>query len=472
MSGIVLRDYQEDAKTELRDMFSSGSKRSLIVLPTASGKTVFFVDLTRATVARGKTVTILVHRQELLQQTSDTLTAFGVDHSLIAPGSRVYNTPVQVAMIQTLNRRLDKWEKPDLLICDEAHLSRAKTWKNVIDSTPGYVLGVTATPCRLDGKPLGDIYSKMWVGPSTGDMIKNGYLSKFIVYRGPAPETKNIKISMGNYNQKELSAATDNRELIGNSVQHYRDICDGEPAIAFCTSIAHAEHTAEMFNQSGYKFKVIHGKLDKKTRVGIIEELSTGKINGVTSVNCISEGTDIPVVSVAILMRPTLSLAMHLQQVGRALRTSPGKTRAVILDHSGNTHRHGMPDTPREWSLDNKIVQGKKATPVDQEAWRECPECFGYIPISENICPQCGAEYVRKEIEMIKTVEGMLELAVQEDFNEKVQEIERLNWLQSIGFGKMSDAQIREFGKLKGYKAGWAWHKIQMRKNKKAEVAV
>jgi superfamily II DNA or RNA helicase len=464
MSEIILRDYQVEAKNVLREMFTGGHRKSLIVLPTASGKTVFFVDLTRATVQRGKTVTILVHRQELLQQTSDTLFAFGVDHSIIAPGSKVYNTPVQVAMIQTLNRRLDKWEKPDLLICDEAHLSRAKTWKNVIDSTGGFVLGVTATPCRLDGKPLGDIYSKMWVGPSTGDMIKNGYLSKFVVYRGSAPDTKNIKISMGNYNQKELNVATDNKQLIGDSVEHYRDICDGEPAIAFCTSIVHAEHTAEMFNSSGYKFKVLHGELDKKTRNDIIKELSTGAINGITSVNCVSEGTDIPVVSVAILMRPTLSLAMHLQQVGRALRISEGKTRAVILDHSGNTHRHGMPDTPRDWSLDTKIQQGKKSAPADQEAWRECPKCFGYIPMNETTCPQCGAEYVRKEIEMIQTIAGKLELATEEDFHEKLQKVERLKWLQSIGFDKMTDTQIREFGKLKGYRPGWAYLKIKGRK--------
>ena len=154
--------------------FELSGKDRLFLLDdfTVTHNTVFFVDLTRATVERGKTVTILVHRQELLQQTSDTLTAFGVEHSLISPGSKVYNTPVQVAMIQTLNRRLDKWKKPDLLICDEAHLSRAASWKKVIDSVEGYVLGVTATPCRLDGKPLGDIYSKMWVGPSTGDMIK------------------------------------------------------------------------------------------------------------------------------------------------------------------------------------------------------------------------------------------------------------------------------------------------------------
>ena len=273
---------------------------------------------------------------------------------------------------------------------------------------------------------------------------------------------------MGNYNQKELNAVADTKTLIGDSVEHYREICGGEPAIAFCTSILHAEHTAEMFCNAGYKFKVLHGELDKKTRNDIIDELSTGKINGITSVNCVSEGTDIPVVSVAILMRPTLSLAMHLQQVGRALRTSPGKTRAVILDHSGNTHRHGMPDTPRQWSLDTKIVQGKKSAPVEQEAWRECPKCFGYIPILETQCPQCGAEYVKKEIEMIETVSGKLELVVEDNFHEKIKEAEKLNWLQSIGIENMTDTQIREYGKLKGYKPGWSWMKINQRKKKTA----
>lgn len=463
MSEIILRDYQNDALNNLRTMYSSGVKNALITLPTASGKTVFFTELTRLTANKNNRVTICVHRQELLEQTSKTLTDFGVEHSLICAGSRVLNTPVQVAMIQTLVRRLDQWDKPDLLICDEAHLSRAATWKKVIDSVDGYVLGVTATPCRLDGKSLGDIYQKMWNGPDTAMMIKNGYLSPFVIYRGSAPDTSKIHTRMGEFNQKELSEATDNRTLIGDAVEHYRDICDGEPAIAFCTSVLHAEHTAEMFNKSGYNFKVLHGGLDDKTRASIINDLSNGKINGITSVNCVSEGTDIPVVSVALLLRPTLSLSTFLQQVGRSLRLSPGKKRAVILDHAGNTHRHGMPDSHREWSLTEDIKQSKK-TEAKEESWRECPKCYGYISMNAEICPQCGTKYVKREIEDIKTIDGKLELVTEEDFEDKVIEIEKINWLKSVGVGDMTDSQLREYGKLMGYKSGWAWMQIQRRK--------
>ncbi len=269
---------------------------------------------------------------------------------------------------------------------------------------------------------------------------------------------------MGEFNQKELGELTDNRSLIGDAVEHYRDLCDGKPAIVFCTNVMHAEHTANMFNEAGYQFRVLTGNLKKQEREQIIEDLSTGAINGITSVNCVSEGTDIPVVSVAILMRPTLSLAMSLQQMGRALRLHEDKKCAIILDHAGNTHRHGMPDTKREWSLDSPIKQTKKREAEDQESWRECPECFGYIPMSETVCPQCGAEYVKKEIKEIETIAGRLEMVVPEDFDEEIQNIERMNYLQSVGIGEMTGEQLREYGKLKGYKSVWAWMQLQRRK--------
>jgi superfamily II DNA or RNA helicase len=427
-------------------------------------KTITFTKITQYAVAKGSSITIIVHRDRLLQQTSKTLFGFGINHSLIAKGSKVYNTKVQVAMVQTLANRLTTWNKTDIIIIDEAHRSLASTYKKIFDHNGNSLLmGFTATPCRLDGKPLGDVFEGMHVGPQTSEMIAMGHLCKFVLYRGSKPDTSKVRISGKDFNQKELSVATDTKALIGDLVQHYTDIAPGKKAVVFCVSVKHADHVAEQFCNSGYKFKALHGGVNKAEQDKILEELETGAIDGITSCEIVSEGFDIPTIEVGILARKTLSLSLYLQWVGRVLRNAPGKKCAIILDHGGNYWTHGAPDLHRDWSLDTPVRVTRK-TQSDQEAWRECPKCFGYIPMNETTCPQCGAEYVRKEIEMIQTIAGKLELATEEDFHEKLQKVERLKWLQSIGFDKMTDTQIREFGKLKGYRPGWAYLKIKGRK--------
>ena len=276
-----------------------------------------------------------------------------------------------------------------------------------------------------------------------------------------------VKKVGGDWSKKGAAEAMDKKVLIGDAVDNYKSKADGKPAIVFCTNIKHAQHVKEAFTSAGYKFDIITG--DTKTtpkheRKRITEALGKHEIDGVISVDCLSEGADIPRVEVAILMRPTMSLSKYLQQVGRVLRVHEDKAYAIILDHAGNSWEHGMPCDVRDWSLSSPIKKKKKKGEDGKASpWRECPECYGYIPSTETVCPQCGAEYIIKSQEIIETVSGELEIVIN-GFDEEVLKTERINMLQAIGINNMTDSQIREFGKLKGYKSGWAYLQIKRRK--------
>ena len=400
---IRLRDYQTDCVGNIRSAYRAGRRAPLLVSPTGSGKTVMFAYISNGTSAKGHRVLILVHRQELVDQTCKTLNAFDVHHGVIAAGRTPDRTHrVQVASVQTLVRRLHVF-KPDLIIIDEAHHGTAGSWRKVIDANPqARILGVTATPERLDGRGLGEVYDEIVLGPQVRDLIVEGHLAKPTYYAPPmVADMSGVHIARGDFANNEVAAAMDKAAIIGDAVEHYARICQGVPAVAFCASIAHAQHVADQFNAAGYRAATIDGTLDRDARRDVVRALGDGRLNVLTSCEIINEGFDLPVVTGAILLRPTLSLGLHLQQIGRVLRPAPGKERAIILDHVGNLKRHGFAEDVREWSLAGR-PKGKKAkakNPDDLDI-RQCPECFcchEKLPA----CPECGHVYkiVGREIE-------------------------------------------------------------------------
>lgn len=184
MVTITLRPYQERVMDDLRDAFRQGNRAPLLVLPTGGGKTIIFSHIAATAAGRGRQVLILVHRRELITQASRKLTAVGVEHGIIAAGMPGSDHPVQVASVQTLARRLRciEW-KPTLIIIDEAHHATAGQWSQVLEHWPeAYRLGVTATPCRLDGRGLRDAFDVMVKGPSMADLIFAGYLTGARIY--------------------------------------------------------------------------------------------------------------------------------------------------------------------------------------------------------------------------------------------------------------------------------------------------
>lgn len=450
---ITLRNYQNGIVGDVRQAYRRGYRTLLLVAPTGSGKTILFSYIAWQAAMKERRTLILVHRQELLSQTARTLGRFEVDHGLIAPGAEMTGSMVQVASVQTLVRRLDRldWE-PDLIVVDEAHHCTADTGHGRIVGhfDRARVLGVTATPERLDGKGLGrssgGFFDALIEGPSVADLVGQGYLSRPVVYAPKGQvDLSGVRTLAGDYDRGALAAVMDKPAIVGDAVEHYRKYCDGAPSIAFCVSVAHAEHVAEAFRLAGYQAASIDGTLSDSDRRQRIEDLGSGKLHVLTSCELIGEGVDVPIVAGALLLRPTQSLGLYLQQIGRALRPYPGKDRAVIVDAVGNVLRHGHPIEPREWSLDSKPVRQRKGQEQgNKERIRVCPDCATAHKPSAT-CPECGHLYPGAR--QINTVAGDLVEVKPEDRRLALRREQAK--CQTLG-------DLEELAKRRGYKSGWA----------------
>jgi superfamily II DNA or RNA helicase len=452
---MELRPYQNQLANDIRGAFGSGANRPLAVSPTGSGKTVLFSYITSQVLKRGSRVIIVAHRREILDQISATLKRVGVPHGFIQAGKSTSNQPAMVASIQTLARRLDTIPAPDLVIIDEAHHSVSKSYVQMFAAWPtAKFIGVTATPERLDGKGLGAMFDRMVMGPSVQWLIDNGFLAQPVYY---APrevvDLSQVHTIAGDFDRSEAEEIVDTPRITGDAVTHYVRFCNRQRAVAFCISVAHAQHVADTFNSCGIPSASIDGTLDPEVRKQRVEDLTAGKILVLTSCELISEGFDLPAVNAAILLRPTQSLSMHLQQVGRALRPYPGKANAIILDHVGNCLRHGLAEQERDWDLSGREKRLKKSSLVET---KQCSKCFAIF--AGTVCPQCGSqrEIAAREIE---EVDGELQRLSIEDISKKREE------RRQEGKCKTLD-DFRALAKQRGYKLGWAFFRWQARQRK------
>lgn len=466
MSALVLRDYQIQGLEDIRAAYRERWRAVLFVMPTGAGKTATATKLAQLAAAKGTRTLFTAHRRELVQQLSGALTMWGVDHGVIAPWSKETNDIVQVASVGTLARRLKLDRKGrykfDLIVTDEAHhLAPGTQWHQVLKHNPdAKYLGITATPARLDGKPLGvkhgGVFDALVLGPSILDLIDQGYLCPPVVYAPKsAPDLDGVRVSHGDYNIGQLAAAMDRGAITGDAVEHYRKHAHQIPAIVFCVTIAHAEHVAEQFKTAGYSASVLTGKTPDRQRERMIDDLGRGRLNLLVSVNTVSEGTDIPTVGAAILLRPTASYSLFMQQCGRALRTAPGKERAIILDHAGNVLRHSLPTEEVEWTLDAKPrrKRGQAENPVKQ-----CDACFAINPANARKCTECGEPFGSGEIEdrTPDTVAGELdEIDAVAEARRKREEVRQAK----------TKEELEAIAARRGYKKGWAWHEWN-RKNR------
>jgi superfamily II DNA or RNA helicase len=464
---IELRPYQEAAVGGLRASIRRGLKAPLLVSPTASGKTIIFSFLVLRLVLSGKRVVILDHRDELTEQISRSLTSVGVTHGVIAAGMQYDPRPkAHVASVFTLARRLEHVQVPDYVIIDEAHHCIAgSTWEKVISHwralNPALIIiGVTATPERLGGEGLGKVFDDLVMGPTTAALIADGWLSPYRLFAPPTAQQADLSgvhSRAGDFIAAETAAIMDKPAIIGSAVGHYRQHLNGAPAVAFCVSIQHAQHVAETFRSEGWRAASIDGAMEKQTRREIVRDFSAGQLHVLTSCDLISEGFDVPGIVGALLLRPTQSLAMYLQQVGRTLRLAPGKAAAVLLDHVGNSARHGLPDDEREWSLAGRDKKKKSKDP-DDVAIRQCPKCYACSNAYAPKCRECGFVFT---VAPRKIAEKEGELA------EVDPEVARVQFARARSAA--SDlAALVEVGKLRGMSnpEGWAKHVLKAREEK------
>lgn len=449
---IILRDYQKDAIDKIRKSYKNGYKSPILVLPTGGGKTIIFSYIAHATIQKNNNVLILVHRDSLFKQTSKTLIQFGVRHGLIGAGYGAnYTYNCQIAKIGTMANRLDKF-KPNLIIIDECHHATASTYKKIINAYPdAKVLGVTATPCRTDGVGLSDMFDDMIIGSSINNLIDHKYLVSPRIYVPPTNiDLSEVKITGGDYNRNQLESAVNRPKITGDVVSHYKKMCNGLPGIVFCVSVKHAEHVASEFCNSGIIAHSVHGGMKQGEIDNILNGLYTGKIDVITSCDLISEGTDIPAVGCVMLLRPTISESLYLQQIGRALRPFEGKEFAIVLDHVGNTLKHGHPCDDREWSLD-AVKKSKRKSGEKNINIKTCKSCF-YTFQHKNICPLCGAEVEQKERVIEKTDGELVEIGMIK--KQKRMEIGKARTL----------VELEKIERERGYKKGWAYNVFINRK--------
>lgn len=386
---IVLRPYQNALLDGARQGFRESKRAILLQLATGGGKTVSGSKMIEGSSAKGKICWWLAHRRELIAQTSKTFAAMGIQHGIIAGGnSSDPQKRVQIGSVQTVARRLDILPPPDLIIFDECHHLGASQWQKIFDAFPNAkIIGLTATPWRLDGKGLGNWFEDMVNGPTVAELIAEGSLSRYRLFAPTQVDTGAIKLQAGDFRKDDLATIMDKPSITGDAVQHYKKLCNGKRAVAFAVNVEHSQHIAAQFMANGIPAEHVDGSMDSASRDAAIQRFIAGETLILTNCELFGEGFDVPAIEAVILLRPTKSLSLHLQQVGRALRPAPGKTEAIILDHAGNSIIHGLPDDDREWTLADR--EKRKAGDKASVAIKTCMECFHvYRPAPK--CPQCG----------------------------------------------------------------------------------
>jgi DNA repair protein RadD len=452
----MLRPRQQKAIQDVRAAYAAGHKRVLLCAPTGMGKTHTAAEIIRSAVERGRDVWFLAHLREILDDTARRLRLAGIAHGLIMAGHKEQPwKPVQVVSVQTaVRRQLD--HKPGLIIIDECHLAVADTYKQVLAAAGNPpILGLSGSPCRLDGRGLGEMFDVLVPTCSTGDLIAEGLLAPIRYYAPTTPDLSGVHTRAGDYAQDELAAAVDRPSIIGDAVAHYRKYAHGRPAVAFCVNVAHADHTAEAFRRAGYRAVSISGSSTREHRDEALNGLRSGAIDVVCNAQLWVAGVDCPNIGCIILLRPTKSLTYYLQAVGRGLRICDDWPDLVVLDHAGCVFTHGMPQEPREWTLDPKPKRKKDGESAPSV--RQCPVCFAaHEPAPE--CPCCGHVYVVQRSGP-EHVEGeLVELDPEMMRRQKRQEQAKAQTLEDL----------IEIGRKRGMKSphGWARHVLAARQRK------
>lgn len=427
---MELREYQTELIDNIRSSIRSGNRSIVSVLGCGGGKSVIQAEISRSATSMRNKVLFLVHRKELCEQITNTFTAQGVDMDRCS-----------VSMVQTVSRHIDKLPEPQIIITDEAHHSTANSYKKIYDAFPDALrLGFTATPCRLNKGGLGEVYDDLITSVSTRWLIDNHYLSPYKYYSVKLADTSGLHVKAGDYKADEVAELMQNKEIYGETVKQWERLAKNKKTIAYCASVEAAEKTAEQFRQAGYTAAALSGSTPKELRTKIMQEFRDSKIMILTNCELFGEGLDVPDCECTILLRPTQSLTLYIQQSMRSMRYMPGKT-AVIIDHVGNCYLHGLPDDDREWTLEPKKRQ------ENMVKIRECPNCFSVYPPTLQKCPYCGHEAIKEIQRKDKAVVeiDLVEMKRQDDIrNTKLRDAVLETW-----------PQVVEFQKLHKYKFAW-----------------
>lgn len=450
-----LRDYQIKLIQDVFAEWELGSTAVMAQLPTGGGKTICFVAIAKTFLERQKRVLILAHREELITQAASKIESIlGVEPGIIKAGYQPDTTAlIQVGSVQSVvsKSRLSKIGQFDLVIIDEAHHFNAKnSYGKVLNQFPNAkVLGVTATPRRLDGKGFEDCFDSLVTGISVQELINQEHLSQFKLFAANnLMSTDRAKTQNGDWKISDIADSNDAIQLSGNLVQTYRQYARDKTNLVFAINVEHSKAIATAFNQAGIEAAHLDGNSLGNERREILRAFSQGKIKVLTNCALFTEGFDLPHLECVQIARPTKSLTLWLQMVGRSLRTAHGKDVALILDHTANHQILGLPNQPRIWTLD-----GKEAVEKNK---------FG----SEAIA---GSNSEKKQITEIATSFTEVDTSFDSQWVSALKELIEMQKEKGykrgwIGFKLKELRPPLEVWKLAaeylGYQPGWAWHQF------------
>jgi DNA repair protein RadD len=395
-----LWDYQQQVIADFEREVAAGHRSVLMVSPTASGKTVMFCEIIRRNAAQLKSVLVIAHRREIITQTSEKLTANGIRHGIILAGTsprpleRVQVASIDTLRVRALSSTAMSLPPADLMVIDEAHHAVARTYRKLIDAYPdAIVLGATATPCRGDGRGLGGVFEVMIEAPQAETLIQKGRLVRCRVYAPVDPDLRGVGTRTGDYIESQLADRMDRPKLIGDIVTHWHKYGERRKTVVFAVNVAHSIHLRDEFIRSGVRAEHIDGTTAKDERDATLARLASGEIELVANCMVLTEGWNMPDVGCGILARPTKQMGLFHQMVGRIRRSAPGKTDAILLDHSGAVFRHGLPEDPIEWTLESD-KRAENPTHVSrlhkpEGGLLECVKCSA-LRLGGQPCPSCG----------------------------------------------------------------------------------
>lgn len=393
-----LRDYQQAAIDGVKQAWAQGCRGVFVCMPTGSGKTFLFTEIIRERVERGQRCVVLAHRGELIQQAGRTIAENGMQHGVIQAGPSTFPlAPIQICSIDSMATRALPWE-PDLIVIDEAHLVKSARYLNFLEQYPlARLLLVSATPIRTDGTGFDDLAQRLVIGATINDLIESSsgpFLVPARIFTGSDTSEldKAVKTTAGEYNLGQLEQFMSSSQLVGDVVQEYLKRAAGRKGVVFCVGIKHSQLIASQFRNAGIRAEHLDGTTPAQQRKDILARLKSGQTQIVTNAAVLCEGYDEPSISYVGLARPTKSLALFIQQAGRGLRIHPesGKVDCVVIDHGGNTDRHGHILEEREWSLDGKDFKG----PKKKKKHKECEQCGAWYAVHLQACPECGYQKV------------------------------------------------------------------------------
>lgn len=437
---IKLRDYQLELIDGVYNSLRKRNKRIMVVSPAGSGKTVTMSEIARRATSKKNRVLFVVHRIEIVQQARQTFVANDVDMNYC-----------EVGMIQTISNKVkkDKVKKPTTILIDEAHHSLSKTYVDIVDAFPdAVVLGFTATPTRLSNKGFTEVFTDLILGKSVKWLIDNNRLAPFKYYSVNLLQNIQMKHNAtGEFSNASIEEAMQ-KTIFGDVIENYQKFAEGKKTIVYTHSVEASKTVADKFNSNGYKAMQVDGKTPKDERELAMELFRSGEIKILVNAELYGEGVDVPDCECVILLRPTESLTLFIQQTMRAMRYQPNK-QAIIIDHVGNYSRHGLPDTEHNW-LEHFEGTSKKSNQSDSIPVKECESCYAVVASAYTVCPVCGEEFPKEDPTEYQIDESRELEEITED------NIIRLNFKEPKDCKNMEE--LYQLAKDRNYKPGWAYY--------------